>query len=774
MLDEKSGKPLAFVNLIANNDPSLGTTTNLDGNFRFPSNLSIHSLTLSFVGYEKLSIPVSTDKPIIKLSETRIQLSEIAVFPGENPAHRIIKNCTENRKKNNPEELDLFQYQAYHKLYFTADLTQIKDSSGSDINQKSIRNFFQKSNLLLIESVTERKYRKPQNSEKVLAYRISGFKDPLFSVLSSQLQSFSFYSEYISLGEKKYLNPISSNSTKNYFFLIEDTLSQGKDSVFAISFRPRKNTNFDGLKGVIFIHTNNWAIQQVIAEASEETGASIKIQQQYENIAGHWFPVQLNTDLRFNNLLKGVPLVGIGKTYLQNVKINDQNIDAPFNRFDLEIESKSSQETEDFWATYRVDSLTEKDWATYHFLDSLGEAANLDKKLRYLKAIASGRIPIGFLDLDLEKILGANDYEGFRLGLGAYTNNKLSRLFTLGAYFCYGTSDKALKYGASLDLNLNKEKDIILSFLFKNDLTESGGSSFLADRKSLFNETLRKTFDFRRDFTTRLDILLKFRLFKYALFQAGLSRQSVKAIDRYTYGIPETPIYLTTNSFDFNEVMLGVKYAYRERFIKSEEDIFSKGTKFPILYLTAIKGLQLSSSELPSPFDYWRIEGRVESEFFIRKLGKETFSLLSGIVLGNVPYSKLFAGRSGWYKFPVATQNYFETMHSNEFLADRYLTLFHRHNFGQLLIKTKYFSPEIILINNIGFGWISKPENHNYVSTADYRKGYFETGLVLDNILKINFAGYGAGIYYRYGSYQNAKTLDNWAFKLSLNINFTR
>ena len=144
------------------------------------------------------------------------------------------------------------------------------------------------------------------------------------------------------------------------------------------------------------------------------------------------------------------------------------------------------------------------------------------------------------------------------------------------------------------------------------------------------------------------------------------------------------------------------------------------------------------------------------------------------MVWGNLPYTKLFAGRSGWYKFPVATQNYFETMRSNEFLTDRYLALFHRHNFGELLIKTKYFSPEIILVNNLGFGWLSNPENHHDVSTRDYKHGYFETGVVLDNILKINFAGYGAGIYYRYGAYQNAKAIDNWAFKLSLNINLTR
>ncbi len=774
VVDSKTGKPLAFVNLVANENPSFGTSTDIDGRFQFPANLVVNSLTLSYVGYQKTTFQTTANSPLIKLVAANIQLSEVTVFPGENPAHRIIRNCTENRKKNDPERLESFQYQAYHKMHFTAELPPEDKSNEPDEDAKAIRNFFNKSNILLIESVSERTYKNPKNSEKVLASRISGLKDPIFSLLSSQLQSFSFYNDFFSLGDKKYLNPISPNSTNSYFFLIEDTILQNTDTVFVISYRPKKNTNFDALKGVLYIHTDGWALQQVIAEANEEKGATLKIQQQYEKIAGHWFPIQLNTDLRFNNLTKGIPLLGIGRSYLKNIKINDQTIETEFNRFDVEIDTKALQQNEDFWAKFRVDSLTEKDWATYRYLDSLGQAYNFDKKLKTLKTIATGRIPIGFIDLDLEKILGANDYEGIRLGLGAFTNNKLSRFFTLGGYFCYGTRDKAWKYGASLDLNFSKENDVVFTLNYKHDLLESGGSFFLADRKTLFNETLRKTFDFRRDFATRLDVLLKFRLFQYALFQAGVSRQSVNAVDAYTFGIPETPIYLTTKNFDFNEAILGLKFAYMERFVKSGDDIFSKGTKFPILYLTAIKGLKLNAKDIPSTFDYWRIEGRIEDDFFIRKLGKQSYSLMGGIVLGDVPYTKMFAGRSGWYKFPIATQNYFETMRSNEFLTDRYLALFHRHSFGELLIKTKYFSPEIILVNNIGFGWLSKPQNHNHVPVRDYKHGYFETGVVLDNILKINFAGYGAGVYYRYGGYQNAKALDNWAFKLSLNINLTR
>ena len=67
--------------------------------------------------------------------------------------------------------------------------------------------FFNKQHLFLMESVSERKFLYPgNNKEKVLASRISGLKDPLFILLATQIQSFSFYNEIIKIGKKNYIN----------------------------------------------------------------------------------------------------------------------------------------------------------------------------------------------------------------------------------------------------------------------------------------------------------------------------------------------------------------------------------------------------------------------------------------------------------------------------------------------------------------------------------------------------------------------------------------
>ena len=48
-------------------------------------------------------------------------------------------------------------------------------------------------------------------------------------------------------------------------------------------------------------------------------------------------------------------------------------------------------------------------------------------------------------------------------------------------------------------------------------------------------------------------------------------------------------------------------------------------------------------------------------------------------------------------------------------------------------------------------------------------KGYYESGLQIDNILLSSFSGIGIGIYYRYGPYSLDGFRNNLAIKLSFN-----
>ena len=72
-------------------------------------------------------------------------------------------------------------------------------------------------------------------------------------------------------------------------------------------------------------------------------------------------------------------------------------------------------------------------------------------------------------------------------------------------------------------------------------------------------------------------------------------------------------------------------------------------------------------------------------------------------------------------------------------------------------------------------GSLKSPEVHagNLVNAQALEKGYFESGLVIHNILRMNtfnigYFGVGVGAFYRYGPYQYPIERANWAFKLAM------
>ncbi|PJC62408.1 MAG: hypothetical protein CO022_04675, partial [Flavobacteriales bacterium CG_4_9_14_0_2_um_filter_32_27] len=468
---------MAFVNILANNNA--GTTTDIDGIFRFNTPTPITSLKLSYVGYEVQEVDVQDlEKITIELISKSYQLQEVIVRAGENPAHRIIKKVVDNRNIHNPEKSLDFKYDSYSKLYVTGNpdsaiVNNKERFEKLDSNDKEMLNWLENHYIMMMESVTERSYKQPnKNFEKVIASRVSGLQNPTFALLGTQLQSFSFYNPYMNVLDKAYLNPISTNSINKYLFVIEDTTFSGKDTVFIISFTPLKNKNFDALKGLLYINTNGYALQNVIAEPyKQDEGVAIKIQQQYELLEGKWFPKQLSSTINFNSLeANGFKLIGLSRTYIKNVELNPELKNKQFGYVDTEIDPNATRKDEVFWNKYREDTLSQKEKNTYHVIDSLGKAENLDKKLAGLEAFFTGKITWGKIDLDLNRFVSYNNYEGFRLGGGFHTNKRLLKWVSVGGYGAYSFKDKEEKYGGDITFFIQPQNDVELNFSYKKDV----------------------------------------------------------------------------------------------------------------------------------------------------------------------------------------------------------------------------------------------------------------------------------------------------------------
>ena len=85
------------------------------------------------------------------------------------------------------------------------------------------------------------------------------------------MQSTSFYEETVRIANIDYVNPISRNSKNHYFFTLESVSPAGQgDSLYMVSFHPLKGSTFNGLKGVMTIHSDGWAVQNVKAAPAEQ------------------------------------------------------------------------------------------------------------------------------------------------------------------------------------------------------------------------------------------------------------------------------------------------------------------------------------------------------------------------------------------------------------------------------------------------------------------------------------------------------------------------
>jgi hypothetical protein len=772
VIDFETQKPLPFVHVLPENT-QLGTTTNIDGEFEIQHIQSGQKICFRYLGYYPDTIVVypETQRNItIKLHPKSFDLEEIVILPGDNPADRIIEKVIQNRKINNPENLESFAFTSYNKMYFTFEEDEeIKpDSTMKNLLGKD----FSKHHLLFIETINEKKFLHPDHySEKIIASKVSGFKDPIFSLITSQVQAFSFYNDFFEILDKRYLNPISKNSTKKYFFLLQDTLYNHRgDSIFVISFRPKKGKKFDGLQGFLYINTHKYAIQSVVAQPlAKNQGMNVEITQNYALMHNkHWFPKELITKITFedgfaSSDIDGYHLVAHGTSYIRDVQINPELNKNDFGPVEVQIDKNVGNKTEDYWNAKRAQPLHEIEKETYRIIDSISQAFQLEQKISGIEALMNGNLAVKCFNIPLNKIMDYNGYEGFRLGLGLMTNYKLSSHFSFGGYFGYGFKDKGWKYGGDLFLHLHPKTESNLHLSYRYDVKEKGGYHFLEQPDLASSAFYRRFMVEEMDLEEKYEISFSFLSLKYLKTNLFFNQSFITNTDNYFMDHIATT---ATNEYGFNEIGVQFRYAYKEKFIRTLRAKYSQGTRYPILYANIIQGTQWFSGE----FNYTKYEAKISQSIKTKSLGKSKITLVGGFIEGDIPLTKIYNGHASYHPFSLEAENSFGTMRMNEFYAHRFLSVFLKHNFGSILWKTERFAPQFVLINNFSIGELSNQVNQYAVSVKSFDKGYYECGLLIHDILSQSFLGYGFGIFYRYGPYTFDKTADNFAYKLSLTI----
>ena len=776
--DERNRQPMAFVNVVVN-EGLRGVISDIDGRYEITIAEPIRKVKFSSIGYEPKEITLKTNqnKCNVALKPMTFELGEVTVEAGENPAHRIIDSLLAHRKANNPNSLDSYSYNIYDKMVITIDsssfgLALANDTAYEMTTLRLFDSIMKKSDLMVMETASEVLFKSPNRKlQHVLGTKVAGMKEPTFIYLVNSMQSISFYDETINITGTDYVNPISRGSKNHYFFGLEEVYPIGQgDSLYVISFHPKRGSTFNGLRGTMTVNSDGWALQSVKASPDNKGGIiEADIQQLYQKVDGQWFPKQLNTNLLFPNMVVNMdggvfPMIAIGKSYLTDIEINPDISKRRFSDIEIMVDPNAAYRDETFWNAHRIDSLTERIKATYFLVDSLTARTNIFDRVLGLtdKIMYETALPVGIFNIDLDRIINISGYRGFYFGFGVSTNDKLSRWFSLNGFFGYWTRLKSWDYGGGLKVKLNRQRQMELSFQYTHKsepMGEFGGllemdNSILspANYKYTFYENIHT----RRD---RFDLTYSTRFARHFKAYLSLSTSHKHYNTQFFYDPCDS---LTEGRFTIAELKL--RFAYNEKFLSTPQGIRSLGTLAPIVWVSYQHAFP---NILGGQFEYDRFKIEVSKNFYTHYLGVSKVMLQAGYASKTCPVMETFNILGTYARFGLYSPGSFSTMRLDEFFCDRFVALYLSHNFNGMLLKvnSQWFKPQLSIVTNIGWGDMKRASDHPDKNFQTMEKGYFESGFVIDGLLATPLTKIGAGVFYRYGAYSLPNVWDNFAWK---------
>lgn len=803
--DRKSNKPLPFASIEPNKGP--GTITDFDGQFVLENGADITQIRVGYIGYAPIEIPISADKTFypIFLEPSTVVLDEVILNSYVKSAEEIIKNAIAYKKRNNPEKtLDTYSFRTYHKLLVTApidsinpaiDSIYVRDNGSLRFKELDSTNFNLKkqlvrSHLYISEEASSYKFSKDKGRQKTInAIRMAGFKEPIYEVLGLQFQSFSFYdSDYILL-ENEYINPLSKVGLKKYNYKILEVTKEGASSAFMVYYSPKDSSQTDGLEGVLYINTTTYALQKAIAQT---TGVfEIKATQTFsyhpkENI---WFPNSKEIKIKKGNTPQSLSFLGNrfeirkGQRDSTLVHSNPQNAEdliyliSEENNFDIalnpalkikrkglaiKIDDEAYQRNESYWNSFRTDTITSLGQETYVYMDSLVDQKKVEPRLNRTRKLLQGYYPTKYFDFDLRYLLKYNNYEAFRLGLGAITNTNFSHKLILNGYAVYGTLDQKFKYSFGATTRLNKEYNTWLGVSYTDDLVESGSSKYITDKRTfyLFEPRLFNISSFYA--TKNTSIFLEHDITSKLNSRIQFSKSFNDPTYNYTY-ILDGQNY---NTYDLTETTLSFQWNPFSEYMQTKEEKRTIKDGFPQFTFQVSQSLP---NVLDGDFNFTKFNFKA---FYVkRSLNKTRTEILinTGLAFGDIPLTHLYHaspnqpdGSVIMDRFSVTGRESFETMFFDEFFSDRFIMGQVRHTLRPFKISSR-IKPQLALITRSVIGDVSNIENHTGLNFGSLNKGYFESGIELNRIL----AGFGLSFFYRHGAYHLPTFDDNISFKFT-------
>ncbi|MGO4820272.1 MULTISPECIES: DUF5686 family protein [unclassified Flavobacterium] len=797
--------PLPFATVTTNNGSN--NITDVDGKFSLNSKNEITSFTISYIGYVKNTVAVVANKSYyaVSLTQQRDALHEVVVN-AENPALTIIKEVIRLKDNNNPQKrLSSFEFKSYNKLIVTANPDSVSGTIDSVFVQKSIGKTFSKidsssykfkeliskQHLFQTEKVSQYQFQDNRLKETILGTKMAGFKQPIYEILGFNLQSFSVYDNSYELFETNYNSPIAKDALSDYYYKLLDTVAINGRSSYMIYFKNKKKSKAAGLEGVLYIDQNNYAVAKAIMRIKGVMDISGIHEFEFVPQQNIWFPksktfkivkgkndddikilggtIQFDGDMEDNFQTR--KKTASDYTYLLSETSNfDFKYNSPLafkNKFiAVEIKEDAINKPEQFWNIFRKDSLDLRSQKTYLALDSIAVKRRIASRLRFGRKIINGYLPLGFFDMDLRKVFSYNNYEGFRLGFGGITNEQFSKNFRINGYTAYGTKDNDFKYNAGIAARTDKLSNTWLGISYTDDVSEIAHTQYLIDKKpfKLYDPRPINISTFYNYVSWKTYLETKLIPKTESIWE--ISRSVIEPKFNYAFNL-NGQLY---TQYVMTTAMVSLQWSPFSDYMQTPIGRIEVEKRFPKFTFQFTQSLPKTAA---NDFEFSKFDFKTEFEKKYLNGQKTNLLFEAGYALGDLPLTHLYntspnniTKESIIQRITFAGKNSFETMYFNEFFSSEFVYFQFKHGFKRISIMKKV-KPALVLVSRMAWGDLQKPEQHVGLNYKTLNKGYFESGIELNQI----FNGLGLTAFYRYGPNQLSRFEDNIAIKLSFVLN---
>lgn len=792
VFDAETKEPLPFVPVMLKGT-TLGSTTDFDGNYSITTSKICDSVVCSYVSYKKLTrhikrgISQTINFPMVAEG---YNLSEVTIKPGENPAHRIIRNVIANKQFNNKRKLDAYQYESYNKVEF--DLSRIPKEMREKKIFKPIQFVFDNVDSLnsgekpslpifITESLSELYYRSNPNLKKeiIKASKVTGIENTsITSIMGDMYQNINIYDNSILVFGKDFASPISDNGLFYYKYYLEDSVFIGNTRCYHIRFKSKRPQELC-FSGNMWIADSTWAVKRLEMSIPKDANInfinSANIVQEFTKVDSTWMLSKDRLVIDFAMNEKQIGIYGRKTTSYKNFTINKPK-EVKFYEFGdkIIVADDALKKSDTFWDENRHDSLSFREKKIYHMIDTIKTLPIYKTWVDVLTIFISGYKAVNNFEIGpYFNLLSYNRIEGPRLRFGGRTSSKFSKWYELQGYVAYGFKDEKYKYSIGFKTFISKKPHRqLIGVNYKSDYQILGQSQNGFSQDNLFASL------FRTSPLTNLTRVDNTEAWYERDWMDGLTSKislvgrtiTPLAINSYHYYKKDGSI-TTKQNIRNTEVRVNVRFAFREKFISGDFNRISLGTKWPVVQLNYSKSLQ---NAFQGEYAYQKVALNLSDRVrFISLLGYTDYTIEAGQIFGTLPYPLMeLHGGNETYVYDYMAYN---MMKYYEFASDKYASLGIFHHFEGILFNKiplvkKLKWREVVTCKALWGSVNDKNKNVIIFPTTLSALGsepYVEVSAGIENIFKV----FRVDALWR-STYLRPRAIDNFGVKVGFQLAF--